>query len=253
MCVANCRCHLVIEDLTETKRCSPLKTCRILSGLKLGQFKVLLGTLAQFHAVGIAYAISTSDSLLDAFPFLHRQDELIQAETHLNNYLRLLELHYRKDSREVRLFRMLLENRAELLSDNLKQDLCDSLGGLCLGPIMAHEIMFQYETNFFDLCGVGGADNIIWNNVTEDITSTSTPICAAVTTCHRVRFGHLLKELALYFFTMPEYLIRQRYVVFLLQSYCHVLTMTLEMLDVNWGKHFGDLTFNKMILQFCKF
>ena len=79
-------------------------------------------------------------------------------------------------------------------------------------------------------------------------------ICAAVTTCHRVHFGHLLKELALYFFTLPESLIRERYIVFLLQSYCHVLTMTLEMLDVNWGRHFGaDLTFTKMVVAFYRF
>lgn len=37
------RCHLVTEDVTETKRCNPLKMNRIINGLKLGQFKVLLG------------------------------------------------------------------------------------------------------------------------------------------------------------------------------------------------------------------
>ena len=60
---------------------------------------------------------------------------------------------------------------------------------------------------------------------------------------------NFFQELALYFFTLPEPLIRERYIVFLLQSYCHVLTMTLEMLDVNWGRHFGaDLTFTKVWL-----
>ena len=57
----------------------------------------------------------------------------------------------------------------DLLNDNLKQDMCDVLGSVCLGPIMANEVMFQYETsNFFDLCGVGGANNIIWNNKISD-------------------------------------------------------------------------------------
>ena len=69
-------------------------------------------------------------------------------------------------------------------------------------------------------------------------------------TIHRVHYGHLLKELSDYFFFLPEPLIRERYIVFLLQSYCHVLTMTLEMLDVDWQKHFGELSFNKMVIAF---
>lgn len=187
----------------------------------------------------------------------------MKRQVHLTNYLRLLSRYFAENSREIQLFKMLLDQSDQLLKADDNQDLlCDNLAGTCLGAVMSHEVMFQYESNFFDLCGVGGADNIIWNvNNTasdgdedddEDVSSTS-PICAAVTTCHRVHFGHLLKELAVYFFTLPEPLIRERYVVFLLQSYCHVLTMTLEMLDVNWGKHFADLTFNKMIHIFCKF
>ena len=67
------RCHLITEDVSETKRCTPVKGCRIISGLSLGQFKVLLGTLAQFHAVGIAWSLGTrDDSILDLFPFLHK-------------------------------------------------------------------------------------------------------------------------------------------------------------------------------------
>jgi len=259
------RCHLVTEDVTETKRCNQLKSSQLISGLKLGQFKVLLGTLAQFHAVGIAWTLgSKDDSVLDLFPFLHKtdSDDVMKRQQHLNNYQRLLELHYDTDSRQVHLFKMLMAQADDLLNDNLKQDMCDVLGSICLGPIMANEVMFQYENSkFFDLCGVGGANNIIWNNIIsdkgneldEDSTHLS-PICAAITTCHRVHFGHLLKELALYFFTLPESLIRERYIVFLLQSYCHVLTMTLEMLDVNWGRHFGaDLTFTKMIVAFYRF
>jgi len=201
---------------------------------------------------------------LDLFPFLHKtdSDDVVKRQQHLNNYQRLLELHYDTDSRQVHLFKMLLAQADDLLYDNLKQDMCDVLGSVCLGAIMGNEVMFQYENSkFFDLCGVGGANNIIWNNVISDKNNGSdedsthlSPICAAVTTCHRVHFGHLLKELALYFFTLPEPLIRERYIVFLLQSYCHVLTMTLEMLDVNWGRHFGaDLTFTKMIVAFYRF
>ena len=96
---------------------------------------------------------------------------------------------------------MLLAQADDLLYDNLKQDMCDVLGSVCLGAIMGNEVMFQYENSkFFDLCGVGGANNIIWNNVISDKNNGSdedsthlSPICAAVTTCHRVHFGHLLK------------------------------------------------------------
>ena len=96
---------------------------------------------------------------------------------------------------------MLLAQADDLLYDNLKQDMCDVLGSICLGAIMGNEVMFQYENSkFFDLCGVGGANNIIWNNVISDKNNGSdedsthlSPICAAVTTCHRVHFGNLLK------------------------------------------------------------
>ena len=96
--------------MTETKRCNPLKTSQLISGLKLGQFKVLLGTLAQFHAVGIAWTLgSKDDSLLDLFPFLHKNADAEDAEKrrqHLNNYERLLEHHYDTDSRQVHLFKV---------------------------------------------------------------------------------------------------------------------------------------------------
>jgi hypothetical protein len=262
------RCHLVTEDVSETKRCTPLKLGRIIRGLSLGQFKVLLGTLAQFHAVGIAWSLGTKDdSMLDLFPFLHKTaspEEVKKRNGHLEMYSRLLELHFEPESRQRRLFKELYSRSNELLNaDTLKKDMCDVFGGLCLGPAMANEVMFQYETDFFDLCGVGGANNIIWHSISEedngakkdednaeDDDDVISPICAAVTTCHRVHFGHILRELATYFFTLPEALVRERYIVFMLQSYCHVLTMTLEMLDVDWQRHFGDLNFNKLTVAF---
>ena len=217
-----------------------------------------MGTLAQFHAVGIAWSLGIRDgSLLDLYSFLaksEQNDERQRIRKHLESYGKILELYYDEDSRQRRLFRCLISESEQLLQDDVQADLCDTLGSLCLGPVMPNEVMFQYESNFFDLCGVGGADNIVWDSPideggvgSEDIM---TPICAAVTTCHKVTFGHLLKELALYFFTLPESLIRERYVVFLLQSYCHVLTMTLEMLEVDWQKYFGAINFNKMVVGF---
>lgn len=167
-----------------------------------------------------------------------------------------------ENSRPRRLLRLLQDQADDLLGRNLEEaDLSNVLGSLCLGPVMPTEIMFQYENSsaFFDLCGVGGlTDNIIWRPppMTDEKTGFNhhpqydLPICAAVTTCQGVHFGNILQELAVYFFTLPQALIRERYIVFLLQSYCHVLTMTLEMLDVDWQKHFGPLNFNKMIVEF---
>ena len=80
----------------------------------MGQFKVLLGTLAQFHAVGIAWTLgSKDDSLLDLFPFLHKtdsEDNIIRCKEHLNNYQRLLELYYDTDSRQIHLFKVSKEH-----------------------------------------------------------------------------------------------------------------------------------------------
>ena len=71
---------------------------------------MLLGTLAQFHAVGIAWTLgSKDDSLLDLFPFLHKndsEDNIIRWKEHLNNYQRLLEFYYDTDSRQVHLFKV---------------------------------------------------------------------------------------------------------------------------------------------------
>ena len=137
------------------------------------------------------------------FPFLAHCNPAEQIEhqqtslRHLENYEKLLSLYFDPKSRQRKLFKQLVEAfKDDLFRDTLKQDMCDPLGGLCLGTPTPHEIMYQYETNFFDLCGVGGA-NIIWHSVNEEDkmneSDDDVPICAAVTTVHRVHYGHLLK------------------------------------------------------------
>ena len=136
------------------------------------------------------------------------QRQLLENKQILRNILRFLTLRFRQiaflmtcQQHKCLILQMLLAQADDLLYDNLKQDMCDVLGSVCLGAIMGNEVMFQYENSkFFDLCGVGGANNIIWNNVISDKNNGSdedsthlSPICAAVTTCHRVHFGHLLK------------------------------------------------------------
>ena len=86
--------------------------------------------------------------------------------------------------------------------------------------------MFQYEASFaslFDLTK-NGFDEKKWSQCVDgddcdisDVDNKRTPVCAAVATCHRVHFGHLLRELATLFFIMPEQLVRETYLIQMLQ------------------------------------
>ncbi len=51
------RCLLVLDDVTYSKRCSPPDFAALESGLRLRETRVLLATLAQFHAVGLAWKL----------------------------------------------------------------------------------------------------------------------------------------------------------------------------------------------------
>ena len=48
---------------------------------------------------------------------------------------------------------------------------------------------------------------------------------------------------------LPAAEVREHYVVYLLQNYCHVLTTTLELLDVDWVRHF-KLSFPQFLHRF---
>lgn len=262
------RCHLVTEDVSKTKRCVPLKNGQLISGMTLGQFKVLLGTLAQFHAVGIAWTVATRDeAILDLFPYLHcdQMGTVEKRQKHMESYRQLVtwysKLH--PDDRRLQLLDELCKHAKELLDVDLQRDFCDPMGSLCLGSVLPSEVMFQNEQvlpGLFDFCNSnskGGDSNRVLFN-TDDTEAEeeevegadATPVCAAVTTCHRVHYGHILRELARFFFIMPEPLVRDTYLILMLQSYCHVLTMTLEMLHVDWHKHFDNMSFHKLVKRF---
>ena len=144
----------------------------------MGQFKVLLGTLAQFHAVGIAWSQGTrDDSMLDLFPFLARKPtpaEKKARKMHLEMYGRLLEANYKDPNHRKRvLYSELMNKSGDLLDQSLTSEkMCDRFGGLCLGTVMAREVMFQYEqdlSSLFDFCGVGGANNIVLPSSSSDL------------------------------------------------------------------------------------
>ena len=96
---------------------------------------------------------------------------------------------------------------------------------------MSSEVMFQYEASFaslFDLCRnnfdtkkpqrIDDSDDSD-DEINIDVDAKRTPVCAAVGTCHRVHFGHLLRELATMFYVMPTPIVRQKYLILMLQVF----------------------------------
>ena len=278
---------LAIEDVTHTKRCSPVEFSQMLRGLNLGSFRVFLGSLAQFHAVGLAWNISRSDALDDSFPFLSRPDpdlsSIAERERLLIMYDKLLRWRQRMRpgdraacQRRAKLFGLVRSASKDIWRTSARADKCDSLGGLCLGPVVPCEIMFQHEraspaattaggeaaqvTSLFEFCTnpsyMNGLDLLSEQDRRRlrrlrdcPPPPPPPPVCVALPCLARVHFGLVVRELAQAFFVLPAAEVRDHYVVHLLQNYCHVLTTTLELLDVDWARHF-QLTFPRFLHRF---
>ena len=279
---------LIIEDVTKTKRCSPIEFSQMLRGLNVGSFRVFLGTLAQFHAVGLAWNISKNDSL-DSVPFLNRPDpdfsSIAERERLLIMYDKLLRWRLRMrpgdkaaGQRRAKLFGLMRSASNDIWRTSARADKRDSLGGLCLGPVVPCELMFQHErtasaatltaegtepaavTSLFEFCTNPTYMNGLDLMSDEDQRRLRQlrdcpppppppPVCAALPCLARVHFGLVVRELAQAFFVLPAAEVREHYIVYLLQNYCHVLTTTLELLDVDWIRHF-QLSFPRFLLRF---
>ena len=164
-------------------------------------------------------------------------------------YQSLLTWHFKGETecREIKLFKELRRlDKIEESSGGGGGGGCDKannslgneinvLSGVCLGSVVPSEIMFQYHNN-----KPGGGNE-------ED-----SPVCAAVTSLHQVHFGNFLLELATLFYLLPVPLVRSCYMVFMLQNYCHVLTLTLEMLCIDWQAKFNRMSFQSVITLFFK-
>ena len=223
------RCHLVLENITLTKKCTPIKPERGVSGLTVGQFKVFLATLAQFHAVGVAWEAALFPESngfrhpTEKFPFLKKENSTRQDLHLLNMYESLLKWVFKgKKTREILLFQELRKLYGT------EPESSEKLMGVCLGTILPSEIMFQSPTD------------------------ESNPVCGAVTCLHRVHFGHLLREVATLFYVLPTPLVRSSYLVFMLQNYCHVLTLTMEMLSLDWHTRFDRMSFQNVLTVFME-
>jgi len=244
------RCHIVLEDITKTKKCLPLSCDRTLSGLPLGHFKVFLATLAQFHAAGIAWwhnqqLLHQSATLgpiatpADKYPFLLSRHGRVCSghEEKLHQmYLSLLKWKFKGNKKTPR--QILLFNQIRKLAKKVKTS-CNngqvkgtvSLNGVCMGNVLPSEVMFQYSSP-------------------PVVTSHDVPVCAAVSCLRDVHYGSVIEELATLFYLLPEPIVRSTYMVFMLQNYCHVLTLTLEMLNIEWEDKFRNHTFPKIVKTF---
>ena len=179
--------------------------------------------------------------------------------------------------RRAKLFSLMRSASSEIWRTNVQADKCDSLGGLCLGPVVPCELMFQYEkkaASSSSAAAAAGCEAAAVTSLFEFCTNPSyingldllseeekrrlrelrdcpppTPVCAALPCLGRVHFGLIVRDLAQAFFVLPAAEVREHYIVYLLQSYCHVLTTTLEILDVDWVRHF-QMTFPRFLQRF---
>lgn len=243
-------CYVVLEDVSKTKNCRNITESQKQDGLNLGQFKVFLGTLAQFHAAGIAWNLASKDeSMLDLYPFLHTDEckyEKPELDRLLDMYGSLLRIRDPPDlHRRLQCLEEFRSNSPDLLSDSLRQDMRDNFGCLALGSTFPTEVMFQYEKSYDGLFELAGDGQVV------DVVESS-PLCAALTTLKNCHYGHIVRDLAQCFFTLPNRLVRHHYMIFMLQSYCHVLTLTLELLEVDYVRLF-KMTFHQFVNAFYCF
>eukprot|EP00096_Caligus_rogercresseyi_P010719 TRINITY_DN3999_c0_g2_i1.p1 TRINITY_DN3999_c0_g2~~TRINITY_DN3999_c0_g2_i1.p1 ORF type:complete len:424 (-),score=95.11 TRINITY_DN3999_c0_g2_i1:646-1917(-) len=232
--IAQCKKALVLEDLTKTKSCRSIQDSEVACGLDLTEFKLFLGTLAQFHAVGFAWSTSFGDdSLLDSHPYLHRSSSMEDLSSLFDAYEGILKYAEEKQlfqdmARRKELFSLLRERSEELLNCDVLKDLSSPICGLCLGCPVPSEVLFRYEP------------------------SEGPPICAAVNSCHRIHYGNVIRELATSFFTLPVPLVREYYLTFMLQNYIQAFTLTSELLEVNTRKEI-NYSFEGFLLEFYEF
>uniref|UniRef100_A0A0K2TDG9 Uncharacterized protein n=1 Tax=Lepeophtheirus salmonis TaxID=72036 RepID=A0A0K2TDG9_LEPSM len=243
---------LVLEDLTKTKSCMRIKAIEVIAGLNLSQFKLFLGTLAQFHAVGFAWGTSFGDdSLLESHPYLHRPQRICSEDINLifDKYVEILNYAGRKNivsdiSRRVKLFSELRRNSSDILNCDVSKDMSSPCCGLCLGAPVPSDVLFRYDNSL----------NLLdeENNDTPNSPTSTVPICAAVNTCRRIHFGDVIREIATCFFTLPSPIVRAHYLTLMLQNYCQAFTLTSELLEVNTRKRI-NYSFQDFLGDFYKF
>ncbi len=145
-------------------------------------------------------------------------------------------------------------------------DKSDPLGGVCLGPLAATDVLFQRDemAEMFQLAMAETAAEAAASAAAEEKkeeketngdaaaapSKSPPPLCAAALSVHRVHLGLIPRDAALALWSLSSSDARGRhYLVPLLQGYAHVLAATLEVLDVDWGRQFG-LSFPMLMERF---
>lgn len=234
------RClRLVTEDVTKTKACKAPNNTFLEGGMDLAHTRIVLATLAQFHATSLAWKLSLQDdSVLDIFPLLSRPPSSHhqgQSKKLIERYERIMKKIAPKKSISRILEKMEVIRRA---SERLElpcqeEDLCDPLGTVCLGPISPLHLAFQYQLD---------PDSL------PEHTRPG-PSIAAVTRVGNLHYSSLPRDLANVVFSLAAPQVRRHYLLCLLQNYLITLTNTLELLGVGWERldidfnHFAEMFF----------
>jgi len=217
--------RLVTEDVTKTKACLPLNSRRLQAGLDLAHTRIVLATLAQYHATSLAWKLSLQDdSVLDIFPLLSRPPPAPphHASRQFDRYERIIKKVSPKNQLEriLEKVQVLRELSPRLEQPCTEEELCDPLGTVCLGSVSPLHLAFQYAVD---------------HDTLPEYT-TPGPSIAAITRVGGCHYSSLPRDLAIVIFTLAGAQVRQHYLLCLLQNYLITLTNTLELLGVSWER-----------------
>jgi len=219
--------YLVLEDIQATKKCNPSPPYLVQAGMDLTHLNLVLSTLAQFHAVSLAWKQSLEDdSILDTYPFLSRPPCPNMTSSKKNKLL----VSYRKILNKIH-----DNSLPEKLEEKLEylQKLCDGLSE-------------PNEEDLSNVTGTVGLGCISPQHVAFQITDEQA--CAAISRVPNMCFTTITRDLAIWVFTLANKSVRRHYILEILHNYATTLTNALDLLGVNYHK-FG-ITFHQLCHQF---
>ena len=159
--------YLVIEDIQITKKCNPsppylvqvtnrisftdhfLHLNTFKAGMDLTHLNLILSTLAQFHAVSIAWKQSLEDdSILDIYPFLSKPPcpniSVSKRSSLLLSYRKILEkIHNNSLPEKVEQKLILLQRVCDGIGEPLEAEVTSVLGTVGLGCVSPLHLAFQ--------------------------------------------------------------------------------------------------------------
>ena len=235
--------YLVIENIQVTKKCDPCPPYLVQAGLDLTHLNLVLSTLAQYHAVSIAWKQSLGDdSILDIYPHLSRPPCSNISTQRCKDLLALYHkvlLKKHNQSLPERLEKKLryVESISDCLSEPSEDDMNSVLGTVGLGAVTPLHIAFQ-------VINIKSGSNLHVNSLLSQITDDQA--CAAISRVPNISFTTITRDLAAWVFTLANTSVKKYYLLEILHNYATTLTNALDLLGVH-HEQFG-VTFH----QFCK-